>query len=89
MKYIKKFEYLNEDVQIGDKVICIDDSQSDNFLTYEYVYIIENIRYGFIFLNQYKLKGVDFYWDSTRFKIGTSEEIERLEIKQNSNKYNL
>ena len=88
MKYLKKFEHINENVvKIGDKVICIDAGDSDHMLEYNNVYIVEKIKKQII--NQYKLKDVDYYWEEDRFRTGTTEEIEELEIKKDSNKYNL
>ena len=89
MKYLKTFELLNNEAKIGDKIICIDDSESFNYIKADYVYTIENIAKYTDINDQYKLENVYEWWDDSRFRKGTPEEIKDLETKMTANKYNL
>ena len=84
----KIFENINEDKpKIGDKIICVNNFCASGFLVKNHVYKIEDIK--ILSVSQYKLVGVECYWYTDRFKSGTSEEIEKFEMEQDSEKYNL
>jgi len=89
MKHLKTFEKLNIEAKIGDKIICIDNRDSFNYIKNDYVYTVINISRYEGFNAQYQLHGVKEWWDASRFKKGTPEEIKELELKMITNKYNL
>lgn len=84
MKYIKSFEN-DQDYQIGDKVLCKEYlTELEKYGIYE----IEDIKKTGYF-TQFKLYGVEYYWDHNHFRKATPREIKKNELKNTINKYNL
>ena len=87
MKYIKSFEkYYEPDIyKIGDKVLC---KEYLTKLITDGIYEIEDIKKSGYF-TQFKLYGVEYYWDHNHFRKATPREIKKNELKNTINKYNL
>jgi len=86
MKYIKSFEDVN--FNIGDIVICVDNSEYEYSLTLNKIYVVENLDDIFIYVkNDKNIKDSNF--KKYRFRTPTPEEIEQYKLTLVVKKYNL
>lgn len=96
MKYLKLYEEVNDDIKTGDQIVLINASQYiiKQGLGFENggIYTVDQVdsaedKNKYIFLIQNKGKHVWFQRKDIR--LATPEDIEKWEIKNNSNKYNI
>jgi hypothetical protein len=97
MKYIKRFETKNDtfkrDFKIGDIVICVDDSDTNELEMMNKYIIVENENISpfgsndMIALKKYNSTISIGSWFKKRFI--KEKDLENWKIKDNINKYNL
>lgn len=97
MKYIKKFEYSNDDetFEIGNYVICT----NPEYNTHINSKILTGVVYKVVDIKNFgdnvypniniKLEGQNVWYSNSRFIHATPEDIEKYEMAQDIKKYNL
>ena len=81
----KIFEFKNYHYEIGDIVVCIDDSEGEAIIKKDEIYKISNVRTSFG-VDQFELEDVKYWWDEDRFKLANEEQITKFK-KENTHKY--
>ena len=87
MKHLKYFE-SNRKPKIGNYVVCVDQTMSDNLLLEDEIYVVEDVKetgYGV----QLSLIGIPYFWESDRFKLSTLKSYKEKQFKKDIEKYNL
>jgi len=88
MKYLKRFENINE-IEAGDYVKCVDDSFMLNIENGNIYIVYRVVDFKYFLKIPNKHHNVLYSYTKDRFIPATPEEIEKYKIEQSANNYNL